>query len=686
MSEEIKQIEEYYQNQEGNTTKITLFEKYNYKEKRTYKFNLYSCNQLLLLLFEKTNIVKNKEITTKINETDLLLLQWFIDFKNTDKMKSYINKEGDNLEYFWVKYEEILLQFPLLEGRLTKQSVYLHFKKLADFNILQRVTVTNRYGVYSYYRLNTEIYDLLYYENNDTPEKIINNMRRVYNILLTPQYNFINPPNKILLNKLLFYKINYYNSENITIINNSNIKDTEYPNKEKKEYNIPNKKELKKQTYKLTEKDYIYIPIIELWNNLKIENKNYKLTKHTIPENYKNKKEIEVNKTIKNIISNLKELTNGNFFKNKTFDDFNKKEIKAINEYLSKENQNYKFTLEDIIEVIKEYPNAFKEGSSIYLNGNNHKIEYLPKSLNDFLFFQRNNKSTFITIFANGVKDSNKKIKQQEINDNNIDDSFIKVLQKYDFPISESNKDRYKLKISKWIDKIDNWIKNTGDLFYLTTTTPNLLGKYEFYFKSGNYNKFRLFDEFLDYNYKDMEDLHIGFLNTEGKIWENFVDFVEEHIKISIYENENWTIDEKYRYRYDYCSMNHFETKGWLGFYRYCEIEDKSYGNLKRLFKKFDFRNYYIKSIIPKLTEEFGFTKEVTDKLWNEYKDFEPDLFHQLNDNEGAGDIKDFYLYVYAGWITREECYYIQNNFERKEWKNELQKLADKSDKKRGVA
>ena len=78
---------------------------------------------------------------------DLAILRWFTDFKNSGKM---ITKTLKGDKYYWVSYEAITEEFPILNVK--KDAIYRRLRRLCDAEILKKTTVYNS-GTYSYFAL-----------------------------------------------------------------------------------------------------------------------------------------------------------------------------------------------------------------------------------------------------------------------------------------------------------------------------------------------------------------------------------------------------------------------------------------------------------------------------------------------------------------------------------------------------
>lgn len=94
-----------------------------------------------------------------LDNDDLLLLRWFVDFKDSGRM---IHKIIDDKNYYWVNYKKVVEALPLL--CLKKDSIYRKFKKMADCGVLTRITVRIA-GTFSFYAIGKN-YELLIFNGN----------------------------------------------------------------------------------------------------------------------------------------------------------------------------------------------------------------------------------------------------------------------------------------------------------------------------------------------------------------------------------------------------------------------------------------------------------------------------------------------------------------------------------------
>ena len=98
---------------------------------------------------------------------DLAILRWVTDFKNSGKM---ITKTLKGDKYYWVSYEAITDEFPILNVK--KDAIYRRLRRLCDAEILKKTTVYNS-GTYSYFALGKNYSKLinLSYKNYPTYNK-----------------------------------------------------------------------------------------------------------------------------------------------------------------------------------------------------------------------------------------------------------------------------------------------------------------------------------------------------------------------------------------------------------------------------------------------------------------------------------------------------------------------------------
>ena len=90
---------------------------------------------------------QQKAIEFGLDERDLMILRWFIDYKDTGKMAKKVI-DGDM--YYWIKYDGIIEAFPIADWK--KDTVYRRLKSMAKKEILKHKTLKQG-GVWSYYTI-----------------------------------------------------------------------------------------------------------------------------------------------------------------------------------------------------------------------------------------------------------------------------------------------------------------------------------------------------------------------------------------------------------------------------------------------------------------------------------------------------------------------------------------------------
>ncbi|WP_455542920.1 hypothetical protein [Intestinibacter sp.] len=83
----------------------------------------------------------------KLDLTDLCILRWFVDFKDSGNMR-YAIVDGE--KYYWIFYKRLIEEICILY--LGKSALYKRLKKLCDLKILKRKTI-HFGGNYSYFAL-----------------------------------------------------------------------------------------------------------------------------------------------------------------------------------------------------------------------------------------------------------------------------------------------------------------------------------------------------------------------------------------------------------------------------------------------------------------------------------------------------------------------------------------------------
>lgn len=90
-----------------------------------------------------------------LDDKDLAILRWFIDFKDSKKIAKRI---FDNEVFYWVKYDAIIEEYPIFKFK--KDTVYRRLKAMVNAGILKHRTLKQG-GVWSYYALGEKYIELL---------------------------------------------------------------------------------------------------------------------------------------------------------------------------------------------------------------------------------------------------------------------------------------------------------------------------------------------------------------------------------------------------------------------------------------------------------------------------------------------------------------------------------------------
>ena len=98
---------------------------------------------------------QSKAMEFGLDNDDLLILRYFVDFKDSGAMVSKVIKDKT---FYWIKYEAILEQLPIL--KLKKDSVYRRLKKMCASEILDHKTIKSN-GTYSFYSIGKKYIELV---------------------------------------------------------------------------------------------------------------------------------------------------------------------------------------------------------------------------------------------------------------------------------------------------------------------------------------------------------------------------------------------------------------------------------------------------------------------------------------------------------------------------------------------
>lgn len=104
-----------------------------------------------------THLGFSQRVATDIglDDKDLAILRWFVDFKDSNKIKK---KLFDGEIFYWVKYEAVIEEYPIFKFK--KDTVYRRLKAMSDKNILKHRTLKQG-GVWSFYTIGDRYIELI---------------------------------------------------------------------------------------------------------------------------------------------------------------------------------------------------------------------------------------------------------------------------------------------------------------------------------------------------------------------------------------------------------------------------------------------------------------------------------------------------------------------------------------------
>ena len=108
--------------------------------------------------FSQVDLLENN-----LDVIDAMLLRFFIDFRDTEKMYSEII---ENDKFYWIKYEAVKENIPIIN--LDKRAIARRFKKLSDCGILKQY-IKKENGTYSMYAVGSK-YSMLILDTDNKEE------------------------------------------------------------------------------------------------------------------------------------------------------------------------------------------------------------------------------------------------------------------------------------------------------------------------------------------------------------------------------------------------------------------------------------------------------------------------------------------------------------------------------------
>ena len=101
-----------------------------------------------------------------LDDRDAALLRFFIDFKDAGGMYS---EEYHGETYYWVKYDHIKQELPIIGQHFKKDAIYRRFKNMAQKGVLKHRTKKDG-GTFSYYTVGDLYYSLITSSEPTQPE------------------------------------------------------------------------------------------------------------------------------------------------------------------------------------------------------------------------------------------------------------------------------------------------------------------------------------------------------------------------------------------------------------------------------------------------------------------------------------------------------------------------------------
>jgi hypothetical protein len=189
---------------------------------------------------------QEKAIELGLDDRDLLILRWFINFRDNGKMATKIIKDD---KYYWIDYQGIIEDLPIMKIK-NADSVYRRLKKMAKVRVLKHETVRAG-GVFSYYTVG-ENYPALV-DTKSKIKKVNHSDLKPKGSDINPSHSEINPEGSDLKSE---QKTLRPNPKTITL-----IPQPEVVVEEIKKYFELNKKDIEKvaKVYLATEKEISYL-------------------------------------------------------------------------------------------------------------------------------------------------------------------------------------------------------------------------------------------------------------------------------------------------------------------------------------------------------------------------------------------------------------------------------------------
>lgn len=112
---------------------------------------------------------QQKLIELGLDNNEACILRWLLDLKSRglmEKVIAYDPEEKKEIEYVWVKYDEIIKDLPIL-GITNKQVIGRTFLKMVNKKVLKRYVQKVPGGTYTYFALNPVLLRELFLSANE---------------------------------------------------------------------------------------------------------------------------------------------------------------------------------------------------------------------------------------------------------------------------------------------------------------------------------------------------------------------------------------------------------------------------------------------------------------------------------------------------------------------------------------
>lgn len=116
--------------------------------------------------FTIMGFAQEKILEFNLDLTDVMILRWFVDFKDSQQMKKIIFEEN---MYYWINYDYLIQEIPVIKIN-SKDVLRRRLKKLEDCKVLKSKCIKNFHGSMTYYTI-TENYTALIKKNNHPTQK-----------------------------------------------------------------------------------------------------------------------------------------------------------------------------------------------------------------------------------------------------------------------------------------------------------------------------------------------------------------------------------------------------------------------------------------------------------------------------------------------------------------------------------